>query len=456
MTIDITNVAAPAIAGPGGWGLFPERESGKKPDLKTTFRYFFVEFNPLYFISAFCILYGVFLIARNMDALDSHFGGFGQGILFIVMQIYEALIIGGVAFLVHYARARRPAALLCVLESVLLFDCTFRLEGFALLGIFGACLTFSWLLLTCVKIWALGKAMRIKLTGTHYVSIVGTAAMIVGFIALSSQPHTNKLLVLQIAAWLGAFVLLALYVKRPQLSTLFAKTDQQRLQFNRCINAAFRIMAGFYFYHIWAYILFAADPTVTGAAILPQSAAVFLLYALLRERQSDTWCFGALTVGAAMSAPVAIPYAMCLVGAVFAYRVWKGGHSNLAVGATFAIYAGMWLLGWQGWGQQLPNLPAVISWETIGLCAVLGLIGFFLRNVAAMSILGLGTLYAIYTSTAQVLPTSELGRGVWIMGAGFVVFAIGIAINWWCRASPVPGITPESKELDATLLTPVR
>jgi len=50
--------------------------------------------------------------------------------------------------------------------------------------------------------------------------------------------------------------------------------------------------------------------------------------------------------------------------------------------------------------------------ETIGLCAVLGLIGFFLRNVAAMSILGLGTLYAIYTSTAQVLPTSELGSRV--------------------------------------------
>lgn len=427
---------AGVIRRPDRWGLLPELASGQKLDLPTLLRYWFVQFNPLYFISAFCVLYGVFLVARNISTLDPASPERAQLVLFGVIQAYEALIIGGAAFLVNRAHAVRPAVLLTLLEAVFLFDCTFRLESIALIGPLGAGLAMVvWLLLVAVKVRALAAVMRVKLTQWHYASIIGSALGIVGAIILLSKPETDKLIVLQVAAWFGAFVMLVLDARRPRLESPLAQTGEQRLRADRCITAIFRLLVGFYFYHVWSYILLAADPGIQGPAILPQAGAFFLLYAMVRERDKDIWRFGLFMLGAGLTSAATMAYAMFLAGAVFAYRVWRGARSGLAVGAAVAVYAGLWLYGWQGWDEGIPELPAIWSWQTIGLGLVLCLIGWFLHDPVVWAMLGAGFLYAGYRAVEPFVPKSELGLGILLLAAGFIAFAIGIAINWWFRAS---------------------
>jgi hypothetical protein len=439
--------AAAAIPVTERWGLLPDLPGGGKHDLNTLLRYWFVEFNPLYFVSAFCVLYGVFLVARNIDTLDPTSPDRAQFVLFGVIQAYEALVIGGAAFLVNRANAVRPAVLLTLLETLFLFDCTFRLESIVLVGPIAASLGMAaWLLLVAAKVRVLAAIMRVQLTRRLYGAVIASAAGIVAVIALLSQQGTDKLMVLQVAAWFGTLVMIVLDVRRPRLASSLAQTEEQRVRADRCIRAIFRLLAGLYFYHAWSYILIAAAPDVMGPAILPQVGAFFLLYAIIREREKDIWIFAALTLLAALPASATMPYAMFLIGAVFAYRVWCGARGGLAVGAAFAAYAGLWLYGWQGWSQPLPDLPVLWSWQTVALGVILCLAGWFLRDPVAWAMLGAGVLYAAYRGGEQLLPKSELGLGIMLLAAGFIAFVIGIGINWWFRAAAAKPESPRSQD----------
>ena len=93
------------------WGLIPDFKNDEDFNLKKVLHHFFVEFNPLYLISALCVFYGVFLVANNLQIIDQNSSLSGQTILFFVVQGYEAMIIAGIAFLVFKAHAIRPCLL---------------------------------------------------------------------------------------------------------------------------------------------------------------------------------------------------------------------------------------------------------------------------------------------------------------------------------------------------------
>jgi len=414
------------------WGLLPTPQYGQTQHWATWLRYYFVEFNPLYFISTCCILYGVSLVARNVGAFNLHSANLEQLLLFTTTQLYEAALIAGAAILARWVRAKRPAVLLCLLECVMLFDCTFRLESVVLLGAFGVCLILCWILLTCVKVWALAKTMRIALSWPHYAAIVVTAAAIAGIVSALSYPGFNKLLVLQAAAWLGTFVIMALEVKRPAALSVLSGSSRHSIVAERCVKGAYRILIGFYLYHIWAYILLAVEPELRMAAIYPQASAFLLLHLITSKKEPDLWIFAFLMLASTCFTSVATVPCLLVIAAAYTYRVVKGAHSNFAVGAACSLYAAVWLFDWQGLGHAWPHLPAALEWPTVMLAAALAGIAIFMRNKIARGALAVGGLYASYpyVSTIQWLPTTELGRGVLIVCAGFVVLAIGIGINW--------------------------
>lgn len=441
----VTDAAAPEFAGPEPrppprrWGLLPEVGADGKLDPVAVLRYWFVEFNPLYFISAFCVLYGVFLIARNIDSVATVTPERAQLILFFVMQAYEVLLIGGAAFLVQRAGAVRPAVLLAMLEALFVFDCTFRLEGIALIGPLAAPLMLGlWLGFTAAKVWALATIFRIALPPRLLASTIAVAGAIVGIIMLLSQPGSNKTLVLQLAALFGTGALLMLEARRPVLVSLLARGEEQNLLNARCIRAVFRLLIGAYFYHVWSYILLAASVDVRAAAILPQAGAFFLLYAIIRKSDKEAWVFGVLTLLSVLPTSAHIAYALFVIAGVFAWRVWQGARMGLAVGAAFAAYGGLWLFGWSGGDQGIPPLPPILSWQTMLLGAALGLIGWLLRDPLVWAMLAGGIVYGAYLAVEPLVPKSELGLGVLLLGAGFLAFVIGIAVNWWFRTKREP------------------
>jgi len=358
--------------------------------------------------------------------------------------VYEALIIGGAAFLVRRAGTVRPAVLLMLLEALFLFDGTLRLESIlvrepGLVGVSGV-----WLLLTLVKVWGISMALRMRLKATHYASIAGAATALAVVVHLLAHSATNKPLVLQVAAWLGALVLLALDVtEAPPMSPL-AATDEHRMRAARCSRGAFRILTVAYFYHVWGHIL--VGGTTDGAwvvAVLPQLGTLFLRAALVRPLARDVWWSGVLVAAAALPVPTAVPYAVFLVGAVFAWRVWRGTRGGLAFGAAVAGYAGLWLLEWRGWGEALPDLPSLVSWPTLALVVALAVAGWIARDPLATALLAFGAAGTSYRALVRLLPQSELGQGVLLLSAGFVFFLIGLAINWWLR-TPVDTMSTTS------------
>lgn len=423
---------------PGRWGLLPERRHGVPLDARAVLRHWFVHFNPLYLLSAFCVLSGLFLVNRSLDRLPADAFDGPRLALFAVIQAYEALIVVGAAFLVHRARVVRPAVLLALLEAVFLFDGTLRLESLLLRGPLRFGVTLLWLALIPVKVWGMAAALRVPLTRTHYARIVAAAAVLASTVHLLAHPATDKLLVLQLAAWLGAVVVALLDVNEgPPISRLATRYDECRMA-QRCIHGAFRIATGAYFVHVWSYILTETSAGIAGPAAVAQLGALFLRAALTRPRDTQVWAAGALLVCAAAPNPSALPWAALVAGAAFAYRAWRDARGRLATGAALAGYAALWIRDWRGWGHALPA-PAVESWPTLGLAMALVVIAWRMRDRLAGALVGAGAAYGAALAWPRLVPRGELARGIAMLAAGFVFCVAGLAVNWWLRLNGESG-----------------
>jgi len=415
------------------WDLVPNSENDEQLDLKKILHHFFVEFNPLYLISALCIFYGVFMVANNLQAIDQASTLSGEIILFLVLQVYEATIIAGIAFLVFKAQSLRPAIILCLLECTLIFDCTFRLESLSLMGNTGIALFCVWFVLVLIKSWLIAKIMRLEMNWIHYSSIAVIALSIAVLIELFSQTWINQVLLLQIAAWIGAFVLLSLVVKRPAVISKLLKNVEDLETAKKCINAGFTIMAGFYFYHTLAFMFFAADTSVTAKSLIPQLTTLTLLLTIVKSEASEIIKYAILTVLLGLTAAIGSGYACFIIAAILVYHVLRGLHNNYLILATALCYAGFWLLGWSSVNTPLPTMPELISLPSILFGLSLLMIGIFFKNVAALCLIVIALCYVGFNSIGSVLPTSELGQGILIISSGFIALISGLAINWWLR-----------------------
>jgi hypothetical protein len=424
------------IEHPDRWGLFPERRNGEPVQARALLRHWFVQFNPLYFVSACCVLFGVYLVNRSFDRMDAATSIGSQLLLFGVLQAYELLIVGGAIFLARYARAIRPAVLLILLESFFLFDCTLRLESILLRSPLRIGVSLVWVLLTLAKVHGMAVGLRVRLERRHYVAIAGSAVALAVVVHLLAHPAMDKKLVLQLAAWVGAFVVVALDVRSgPPLSELAGRGQRERAA--RCARAAFRLLTCAYFYHVWCYIL-VAEPDLIRSTLFPQAGALFLYWTLVRPHEGQVWGGGALVLVCASFVPPSLPWAALLVGAVFAYRVGRGARAGLAAGAALCVYAGLCLVPLSVGG--VVNWPAPGSGPTLILLVTLALIGWRLRDRLAQTLVTLALVYAS-SSARHILPTTDLGIGILLLVAGFTAFVVGLAVNWVFRAEPVPAVT---------------
>lgn len=138
-------------------------------DLRRLFHRWFVEYNPLYIVSAALVLRGVNLL--------SHAVNLQLGVPAIV-ELYAWSLVGGAAIL-NRAGLRRPAVMLSLLAVVYQGDLTLHTETCAYLGTTGALASIVWLASFVLKLFALAWAMRLRVARSAFLVPIFGASMLV-------------------------------------------------------------------------------------------------------------------------------------------------------------------------------------------------------------------------------------------------------------------------------------
>lgn len=429
-----------------GWGLWPKSAENRAPDWHELIHYWFVQYNPLYFFSAFCVLGGVYLLALELDGNAVAHGGWSlaQVFLFSVIQTYELLLIAAAGFLVHKIGLMRPAAILTLLEGVFLLDCTFRLETISHLGATGTALSIIWVILVPLKVWLLGRALRIDMPATVIWLVTGAAAGLACMLQTLGMPEVNRAMVILIATWWGAGLFAYTVIAKPRISRSSKADEHSDKMINRIAKSLLIVLGGIYFYHVFNYVAWVGvdDGAVTG----PMVGTVFLMIALLRRSEREIWVGTLLALLSSFVFPPSA-FAMCVLAAVtLVIRAWQSGKARFLVGAVLSAYLASWTFSWS-FGE--PSMAPL--WSAFLAAGGLAYLAWKLREpTAALALVagGLGMVLHYDLHPMFLLPQTRLGLGILLVAVGFVALTVGVWVNWWFR-SPSRALEPRALDADA-------
>ena len=404
------NGNAPVETGPASF--LPEK-------LKKKLHYWFIQYNPLYFFSALCILFGVFLISKGLPELDWQRGQF---LLTAVMQFYEILLIAGSALLIRIAGQYRPAVILTLIEIFFLFDSTFRTEIIATFGRFGIMLSGGWVVMVAIKLAALVWVFRLKVPFVALILPVLAAAGIAGMPHFLWLQNTDKSLIHSGAVWYGIILFAALLYRRPNLSSVLKLDDWGLTVLRRVGKTALIMWSGFYFFHLFMWIEMFEIPLLTA-----QIAPFFLLW-LLAKKDFWSWAGGLLTIVMTLSIPHAVSPAALLVGIAFGLKAWRLRRNLFYPAAVLSLYSSVWTLGWQGKGW-----PDTILWLNIVTALLFLFMAWRLRLVTAIP----AALLVLLPSGGSLIPRGLLQWGIFSTVTGFLSLIAGIIVNLYMK-KPLP------------------
>ncbi len=420
------------------WGLWPTLAGGRQPAWHELLHYWFVQYNPLFFFSALCVLGGVYLLTLELDsntlAGADYDWALGQVLLFAVIQIYEFLLIAAAGFLVHKAGLIRPAVILTLLEAVFLLDCTFRLETLSHMGFMGMALSVAWVALVPAKALLLGRALGVAIPPIVIGLVAGSGAGLALMLQTLSMADVNRPMVILMATWWGAALIAGAVIAKPRFIWSGARGDTHPNVLNRVAKSILIVLGGIYFYHVLNYVAWIG--VEDGRVFDPMIGTAFLMVALLRASEKEIWIgiFLSLLFGLNYP-PAAVP--MCALStAVLLYRTWRLGNARLAVGAVLSAYLATWTIGWTG-----GTFPSPPMWSAIVAGSLLGFMAWRLREPTAALVLALGILLSAGRygfNPMLLLPQTRLGLGIMLVAAGFLTLTAGVWISWWFRSPAQP------------------
>jgi hypothetical protein len=418
------------------WDVQRASKNVRTRDLPELIHYWFVQYNPLYFFSALCILGGVYFLALELDGSvvsgSNRDWSLGQVILFAVIQLYEFLLIAAAGFLVHKVGLMRPAVILTLLEGVFLFDCTFRLETISHLGIIGTVMSIIWVILVPVKTWLLCVALRLDMPRMVIWLVAGAGAGLALMLQTLGMPDADRPMVILAATWWGAALFAFAYIVKPRISRLGSSDVASDDMCQRIAKSLLILLGGIYFYHVINYVVWIGLDH--GLVFYPMIGTGFLMVALLRASEREIWIGIAIALGTSLAYfPAAFPMAV-LAAAVLMYRARQSGNARFIVGAVLCGYFATWVFTWVGGHMPLPPV-----WSAVVAGALLGYVAWKLREptaVLALAVGGLGIAARFDFNPMLLLPDSRLGLGILLVGVGFVALTMGVWVNWCFRSTP--------------------
>ncbi len=383
----------------------------------------FVKYNPLYFISALCFVFGVFLVSRGMHKI---YWIDGQIILTAVIESYEILLLAGSFILYRKVSQNRPAIILALLNIIFLFDCTFQTEHISTLGYLGGFSTAIWLLLFIVKLKLLLWIFRLKLPVIGFIVPILAAIGIAGTPYLLDYTNLDKSIIHLMITWYGVVLAVLVLWFRSGVISKDKLDPRGKVILFRISNAAWLIWGGLYLYHIISWIgVF--DIVIPLANVAP----VFIILPFITEEESFTWGGCILAIILSVSTPSLFWFTALLAGMVFYLKGWQNHQPRLYIGAILALHFSISSFGGEGYSFSDPPLLLAVS-TGFGLLAI----GWIFRLISAFLIVLLG-VFVFWNPRG---PQGITEWGSLFMAIGFATLIGGIIMNWKLRFAAInPG-----------------
>jgi hypothetical protein len=425
----------------------------------------FIEYNPLYLISAAMVLAGATVVSHEV----TRFGlGWGGAIVGAVAEVYALLLIGGAALLVRVG-LRRPATMLALLAVLFQVDLTMQVETLSYHGIPGGLGVALWAALCLGKARWLELAMRVQLSrGAWTLLAVGVTALAVTPMLLRAVSPDERGVVLSVA--LGVVGVVVGWVPRTVRAL-----DTIDLRGRRAIHAAWCLLGTLAFAHVlwWfhEYRIALVGPVLW---IAPLVATRWM------RSELSVWCaVAAVLVGSAMVTPGEMWLTASMVAAVLLVRVWwtpvrvrddvptRSGRSHepyraampptgrpvagmpptpmpterwvlvaapasarlrLITGIVTSLYLAVWTGGWQPADMLLH-----VGWLDALFVVVALSFGWHRRSLVPVVPVAASSGHLLVQLGWVDGPSSTLGWGIAILAGGFVVLLGALGYTWYTR-----------------------
>ena len=373
----------------------------------------FIRYNPLYFFSALCVLGGVYLVSFGLEDL---LWTRGQLALSGIVQCYEFLLIGAAALLYRRMSLTRPAVILGLIELGFLFDSTFRAEVFTTVDFSGSTLSIIWLSLLFVKLNALLRAFRLKVSAPDFVLPLAAASASAIIPQLIDRHYVHADAIHIGASFFGVVLIAVLVWRKPAIRSSVMLSEWGQVVLQRTLNT-FRILVGlFYFLHLFTWLyLFTLD--ISALHLL----ALLLVLPLVTKQRDVVWIVCAIVLAFCFRQPSCFAPMAAVVGLVFIFKAVQLREARFYIGAVLAFYLSIWTLGW----HTLP-FPPLNVWLSLVAALVLLLMAWLLKLPSALTPLAAGA----YPLVKVFSTLNSVQKGILFLALGFAALLFGVGINW--------------------------
>jgi hypothetical protein len=425
----------------------------------------FVEYNPLYLVSALLVLVGLTLLSRgDDDATTSVRLGAGA----VIGEVYAFALIGGAALLTRLGM-RRPAVMLAVLCAVYQCDPTLVTERAVYGGAGGVATSVVWIAVFAAKLGALAWALRLRLSR----STIGVAAL--GAIGVGLMPHalaaasSESSRELLVAVWSTAVTAAALFTPRAAACDLELDAWGE-VVFARARRATWALYALAALLHVsfWRYehelspfvylpalLVVAARFVKTEALIVAAFAGALFLVGVGAPARFSSAALAiafALALRALRKPVLDAPAADASAKAEPPYRATRDAVETratpprrevcfalapaaelrrLLVCAASAAYLACWTTRWSG-GAFPAHLLALDGVVTV----VAALAVWRLRAHGAIAPLAIVWAQLLVERRVVTAPTTALGFGELAIGVGFALLALSLGVSFALGRKP--------------------
>ncbi len=371
----------------------------------------FVHYNPLFTLSALCVLGGVLLLSRHLQrSADDVSAG-----LSVVVELYQWVLIGSAGLLYRRLNEHRPGVILGVIALVFLADPTLQLSALASSSHVGACVL--WVVLVAAKLHALQFAFCLQLSlSARVLPVLGAAVVAVLPNARLFEDVADDV---PVFLAVGIFVLGVIASLAPLRVTSSRALGEVGLEmFPRLMQAAAVIGVVGALYQ-GGNAVFALG----GAAALPMVGAVVLVGLMQVPRSLEWLLWGALGLSGIWFAGAHLEQLGCVLAAV-SLLIAARHNAPRVLTAGLVVAAMPSLLIQRHDLLQAPTLHIMVA-----LLLTTALIAVLIKRRAPSALVA---LVAVHHRTVLLVVVPSLNAqytgtwGVVLVGAGFVMLPLGV------------------------------